>query len=114
MKSFRIVFSGLSLVFILLVIIPLVNMIATSDVAVLGATLADQEVLSSILLTLRTALWATIACLFLGLPLAYLLARRQFPGKSLVQGIVDLPIMIPHTAMGIALLMIYGRKFLLK
>lgn len=113
MKSFRIVFSGLALVFILLVITPLVNMIATSDMGVLRSTLADHEVLSSILLTLRAALWATLICTFFGLPLAYLLARWQFPGKSFVQGIVDLPVMIPHTAMGIALLMVYGRKFLI-
>ncbi|RLC23217.1 MAG: molybdenum ABC transporter permease [Deltaproteobacteria bacterium] len=113
MKSFRIVFSGLGLVFILLVMIPLVNMIITSDPGILRSTLADPEVFSSILLTLRAALWATLVCAVFGIPLAYLLARWDFPGKSLLQGMVDLPVMIPHTAMGIALLMVYGRKFLI-
>ena len=113
MKSFNAVFSLLSLIFIMLLMLPLVNMIVTADTEVLHATIADPEVLSSIALTLRAALWATIICGITGIPLAYLLARWNFPGKSLVQGMVDLPVMIPHTAMGIALLMVYGQKFLL-
>jgi molybdate/tungstate transport system permease protein len=113
MKSFRLIFSCAGITLLLLLTLPLVNMIVTSDPGILRSTLADREVYTSILLTLRCALWATFAGLFLGVPLAYLLARWQFPGKSILQGLVDLPIMIPHTAMGVALLMIYGKKFLL-
>jgi len=113
MRSFRIGLTAVAITLLLLLTLPLINMIASSDPAVLRATLADKEVLSSILLSLRCALWATLAGILLGIPLAYLLARWSFPGKSILQGLVDLPIMIPHTAMGIALLMIYGRKFLL-
>jgi molybdate/tungstate transport system permease protein len=113
MKSFRIIFFVLGIGLLLLLTLPLINMIISSDVGVLGTTLVDRDVYTSILLTLRSALWATLAGLIFGLPLAYLLARWNFPGKSILQGLVDLPIMIPHTAMGIALLMIYGKKFLL-
>ena len=48
-----------------------------------------------------------------GIPLAYLLARRRFAGKRLVEAVVDLPIVIPHTAAGIALLMVFGGRGLL-
>ncbi len=113
MRTFRLSITALGITLLVLLTLPLINMIAGSDPAVLRATLADQEVYASILLTLRCALWATLAGLLLGIPLAYLLARWSFPGKHILQGLVDLPIMIPHTAMGIALLMIYGRKFLL-
>lgn len=113
MKSFRIAFSGLSLILIILVVVPLLRMILSADPAVMRATIADQEVIASIFLTLRAALWATLVCAILGIPLAYLLARSDFPGKSLVQGLVDLPVMIPHTAAGIALLMVYGRNLFL-
>jgi len=113
MKMFRIAMAAIGITLLLLLTLPLINMIIGSDPAVLRTTLADREVYTSILLTLRCALWATLAGLVLGIPLAYLLARWSFPGKSILQGLVDLPIMIPHTAMGIALLMIYGRKFLL-
>ena len=112
-KSFRFVFSGLSILLIILVAVPLLRMILSADPEVMRSTIADQEVMASIFLTLRSAFWATIACAILGIPLAYLLARWNFPGKSLVQGLVDMPIMIPHTAAGIALLMVYGRNFFL-
>lgn len=111
MKSFSIIFSGLSLILVILVVIPLASMILSSDPEILKSTVSDREVVSSILLTLRAALWATLVCIVFGIPLAYLLARRNFPGKSIIQGLVDLPVMIPHTAAGIALLMVYGRNF---
>ncbi|NLF03396.1 MAG: ABC transporter permease, partial [Anaerolineales bacterium] len=41
---------------------------------------------------------------------AYLLARREFRGKRLVEGLIDLPLVIPHTAAGVALLMAFGRR----
>ncbi len=47
------------------------------------------------------------------MPLAYLLARYRFRGKRLVEGIIDLPVVIPHTAAGIALLMVFGSQGLL-
>ena len=111
MKNFNIVFSGLSLILVVLVAIPLASMIVTADPEIVRQTLSEREVVGSILLTLRSALWATMACAFFGIPLAYVLARRRFPGKSVVQGFVDLPVMIPHTAAGIALLMVYGKNF---
>jgi molybdate/tungstate transport system permease protein len=113
MRSFRITFSGLSLVLILLISIPLLKMILSADAEIMRSTVSDLEVIASICLTFRAALWATLVCAVLGIPLAYLLARQKFPGKSIIQGIVDLPVMIPHTAAGIALLMAYGQKFFL-
>ncbi len=113
MKTFRIIITGLSGVLILIVVIPLAKMIVTADPAVVRSTISDPEVIGSILLTLRAALWATLTCMLFGVPLAYALARWSFPGKTIVQGIIDLPVMIPHTAAGIALLMVYGREFFL-
>jgi molybdate/tungstate transport system permease protein len=105
--------SVLGGILILIIVIPLVRVIATSDPTVLRSTVSDPEVIHSILLTLRAALYATLACLLFGVPLAYALARWNFPGKAMIQGIIDLPVMIPHTAAGIALLMVYGPEFLL-
>ena len=113
MKNFRIVISSLSGVLVLLIVVPLVRTIAATDPAVLRSTIGDPEVIHSILLTMRAALWATMGCILFGVPLAYALARWDFPGKTIVQGTIDLPVMIPHTAAGIALLMVYGRAFLL-
>jgi molybdate/tungstate transport system permease protein len=111
-SSLRLLFTALGALLLFLLVLPLINMMGAADLQVLGQVLCDREVMASILLTLRAAFFATLAGLLLGVPLAYSLARWDFPGKAIVQGLVDLPVMIPHTAMGIALLMIYGKKFL--
>ena len=73
-----------------------------------GETLRDPEVLRSIGLSLyASALAASIALIF-GTPLAYILARHDFFGKKIVESVIDLPIMIPHPVVGIALLSLAG------
>ncbi len=63
----------------------------------------------AILLSLAAALATTACAALLGIPLAYLLARTTFPGKPVVEAIVDLPLAVPHTVVGIALLFVFGR-----
>jgi molybdate/tungstate transport system permease protein len=113
MNSFRVIIGTLGTILILMVAIPLIRMVLSADPEILRATVSDQEVLVSIILTMKAALWATLACAVFGIPLAYALARWHFPGRNFVQGLIDLPVMIPHTAVGIALLMVYGKKFFL-
>ncbi|WP_290923155.1 ABC transporter permease [Halodesulfovibrio sp.] len=67
-------------------------------------TVKDPEVIASVWLSMSTAATAGILALILGTPLAYLLARSQFPGKRLVESLIDLPIMIPHPVIGISIL----------
>ena len=110
--------NGMTLTFVLLgaiiflfIIVPLIKMIVSSDPKILLDTLLDSEVLSSIWLTLYAALIATAVGCILGVPLAYLLARVDFPGKTLVESLIDVPIVVAHTAAGIALLFVFGRNF---
>lgn len=65
--------------------------------------ISDPTVLSSIGLTLYAALLATVIATILGTPLAYVLARHSFHGKNIVESLVDVPLVIPHTVAGIAL-----------
>jgi molybdate/tungstate transport system permease protein len=88
-------------------------MLISSDPSTLVQTAREKEVIFSILLTLRASLWATIAALVTGIPLAYLLARKKFKGKKIIEGLIDLPVIIPHTAAGIALLTVWGRHSVL-
>ena len=76
-------------------------------------TAREPEVTSSIRLTLLTSMGATLIFALFSVPFAYLLARKDFPLKQLVNGIVDLPIVIPHSAAGIALLGILSRGTLI-
>jgi molybdate/tungstate transport system permease protein len=98
--------GGLLLAFILL---PLLQMVASQTPARLGRVIAMPDVRASILLSLEAALITAALAGLLGVPLAYLLARLEFPGKAVVEALVDAPLAIPHTVVGIALLFVFGR-----
>lgn len=61
-------------------------------------------------LSLATTAISMVVVIALGTPLAYLLARRRFPGAAAVEALVDLPIVLPPAVAGIALLMAFGRR----
>jgi molybdate transport system permease protein len=85
--------------------------------ALLGGALEDVVGSSALFTALALSLGTTAISLGLaiivGLPLAVLLARRQFRGKWLVEAIVDLPIVLPPAVAGLALLLVLGRRGLL-
>lgn len=105
----RWIFSLLAALLILFIGLPLVKMMVSTDPGTLITTAGEKEVQVSVFLTLRAALWATLAALICGVPLAFLLARKSFKGKKILEGLIDLPVIIPHTAAGIALLTVWGR-----
>ena len=72
--------------------------------------MSRAELLSMTGLTLQVALVATAFALPFALALAYTLARRDFPGKPLVQALLALPMVLPPVAVGIALLLALGRR----
>jgi molybdate/tungstate transport system permease protein len=106
-------FIILGTIILLFIAIPLGKMIFGSDPKILWETLTDPQSINSIWLTLYSALIATGVGCMLGVPLAYLLSRYSFRGKRLLEGIIDVPIVVPHTAAGIALLFVFGRSFLI-
>src|SRR6185503_16383083 len=69
--------------------------------------------LTALRLSLQTATLATVACMLLGVPLAWLLARVEFPGRRLVRALVTVPLVLPPVVGGVALLLVFGRKGLL-
>jgi molybdate/tungstate transport system permease protein len=110
---FNLVFSFLGGLLILFVILPLVStLLSTTPTAFLKA-FGDPEVVNSIGLTFGAGIISTTLALVTGVPLAYLLARRTFHGKRLLEAIINLPVVIPHTAAGIALLLVFGRRGML-
>jgi len=107
------VFVLLGLLLFLFIIMPLAKMVFFSDKGALWSALFDPETTNAILLTVYAALIASVIGFIFGVPLAYLLARHRFPGKNIIEGFIDLPIVVPHTAAGIALLFVFGRDYLL-
>jgi molybdate/tungstate transport system permease protein len=112
MNLFVIAFALAGALLVLFVLLPLGSMLLGTRPLVLWEAVLDSHVRAALGLTFYSAAWATLLAFFTGVPLAYLLARSEFPGKAWLEGIINLPIVVPHTAAGIALLMVFGRQTL--
>lgn len=104
---------ALSLPLLLFLLLPLLALIFYSSPAELVANFRLPQVRQALSLSLRTSTWATLAAVVLGMPVAYLLARRQFPGRVLLDNLIDLPIVLPPAVAGLSLLLVFGRRGLL-
>lgn len=107
------VFTLLGILLVLFIAWPLLGTIIGSSPGIVWETLLEAEVRRAILLTFYCSAMATVVAFICGVPLAYSLARVDFRGKRLIEGIIDVPIVVPHSAAGIALLMVFGRRSLL-
>jgi molybdate transport system permease protein len=79
----------------------------------LAVAIASPVVLDALWLSLLTTAISLVVTVTLGLPLAYVLARRRFRGKGVVEAVVDLPLVLPPAVAGLALLLVFGRRGLL-
>ncbi|MGA2266674.1 MAG: ABC transporter permease [Phycisphaerae bacterium] len=111
--SFTLAFSFAGGLLVLFVVLPLASTLLSTTPADFLYSLGDSELLHSIGLTFGAALIATLLAMATGGPLAYLLARRKFRGKHLLEAVVNLPVVVPHTAAGMALLLVFGGRGLL-
>jgi molybdate/tungstate transport system permease protein len=102
--TFNLVMLTLSSLVLLFIIAPLAGMFLSVGSHELFETAADHEVQQSIWLTLWVAFTASLFFAIGAIPLAWFMARKNFPGKNIVQGIIDIPVVLPHTAAGIAVL----------
>lgn len=89
---------------------PLIGLVSAQSAGNLARVAAMPEVRDAILLSLGCAFAAALVAGLVGVPLAYLLARIPFPGREIVAAIADLPLAVPHTVAGIALLYVFGRR----
>ncbi len=104
------VLSSLILLFLLA---PLLGLFFQTSATDFFDTAKDKEVQQSIWLTIWVAFAATFFFAIGAVPFSWLLARKSFPLKSVVQGLIDLPVVLPHTAAGIALLGFLSRDGIL-
>ncbi|BBH68212.1 molybdate ABC transporter permease [Actinoplanes sp. OR16] len=99
--------AGIGLVFLVL---PLAGLLLRTPWSSLLDRLAEPEVTTALRLSLVTASIATVVCLLLGVPLAWLLARVEFPGRRIVRALITVPLVLPPVVGGIALLLALGRR----
>jgi molybdate transport system permease protein len=96
-----------------LLLLPMVGLAARVPWGKLGEIVVSPEVLSALRLSLTTAAITTAVCLVCGVPLAWLLARTELPGRFLLRGLVTVPLVLPPVIGGVALLVTFGRRGLL-
>jgi molybdate transport system permease protein len=102
--------AALALLFLLA---PLVGLLIRAPWSTLPGQLTSAGVLEALRLSLFCATLATLASVVLGVPLAWVLARVSFPGRSAVRALVTLPLVLPPVVGGVALLLVLGRRGLL-
>ncbi|MDX3610266.1 ABC transporter permease, partial [Streptomyces sp. FL06-04B] len=93
--------------------LPLAGILVRTSWGELGDHLTAEATTEALRLSLLVSLWALGLSLLLGVPLAWLLARVPFPGKAFVRSLVLLPMVLPPTVGGVALLLAFGRRGLL-
>ncbi len=111
MKSyFKIFLFIISAFTVFAVALPVMALIGTQlpDMRLFLKTAMSRDVWSVIVLTYFAALTSTAIAVLFGTPLAYVLARYEFYGKRIIESLMDLPAVIPHTVAGIALLSVLG------
>ncbi len=109
-RLFRIVIFILSIALLIFIISPIIKILTSTSMQHLLSTLSNGEIVHSIMLSVKISLLSTLFVLITGIPLAYLLARYDFCCKTILESLIDIPIMIPHVAAGIALLMVFGES----
>ena len=106
--------AALAALFALFLGLPIVTLVARAILdGSLVTAVASPVVLDALWLSLVTTAISLAITVCLGLPLAFVLARRQFRGKGWLEAIVDLPIVLPPSVAGLALLLVFGRRGLL-
>ncbi len=93
---------------LLLLIVPLVALLASAPAGGILKAASDPGVRTSLAFTLFASGIALLITVLLGVPLGYLLARHSFRGKSIVESLVTLPIVLPHLIAGLALLLLFA------
>lgn len=106
--------TGLAALFSVFLGLPVLALVLRALLDGVFATVAGSSaLLAALALSLGTTAVSLVITVVVGLPLAFVLARRRFRGKWLVETIIDLPIVLPPSVAGLALLLVFGRRGLL-
>jgi molybdate transport system permease protein len=91
-------------------LVPLVGLLVRAPWSTLPSRLSSAAVGEALRLSLVCASLATVVCLVLGVPLAWLLARGDVPGRGVLRALVTVPLVLPPVVGGVALLFVLGRR----
>jgi molybdate transport system permease protein len=94
---------------VVLLVLPLVSLVLDTPWADFFTQVSSRAVLDALWLTALASVATVAACLVVGTPLAWLLARIEFPGRSLLRAAVTVPLVLPPVVAGVALITALGR-----
>jgi molybdate transport system permease protein len=93
--------------------LPIISLFLHTSPLLFFSSLQDEKVIDALVLSFLTAVIALLAIILVGTPAAYFHARLAYPGKQVVDILIDLPLVLPPAVAGLALLLFYGRMGLL-
>jgi len=108
-RSGRWVVAALSLPVLSFLLIPCLSLLLKLSPFQLYTSAGEPQIEQAMVLSVMTTGTTTLITIIGGTPLAYLIARKRFAGKTVVDTLIDLPIVIPPSVAGIALLLAFGR-----
>jgi molybdate/tungstate transport system permease protein len=109
-SPFIVVSFILGLFMVLFLTVPILGSLGSAAPGLLSE-LTNTQTLNAIWLSFYCAFLATVFIFILGVPFAYLFVRNEFPGKKVLDSLIDMPILIPHNTAGIALLTVLGPSY---
>ncbi len=109
----RILVGFLAAIFFLFVAVPLASLFFREPPAVIWDQILQPDIFQALQLSLLTTTLSTLLSVLFGLPVAYVLARMDFPGRQLLETLVTIPTVLPPVVAGVALLLTFGRTGLL-
>lgn len=105
----RILVGFLASLFFLFIGIPLASLLFREPPALVWSEIVQPDVFQALQLSLLTTTLSAAVAIFFGLPVAYVLARTNFPGRKVLETLVTLPTVLPPVVAGVALLLAFGR-----
>lgn len=117
-EAFSIIVWGFSSLMLLYLLSPILALFISADPSTLVEIFGENKALApdfynAITITFTAAFTSTTILVVFGIPVAFILARKNFPGKVVVESIIDIPIVIPHPVVGILLLITYSENGLM-
>lgn len=108
---FFLVMGGISACFVALIVLLLLADMVYTTWSDFQAAFSKPEIQSALKLTLLSCTVAAVLSVWVGTPLGYILARYRFPGRWVIDTLVDIPIVLPPLVLGISLLILFHTRF---
>lgn len=109
-KGALVILGLIVIIYFIFISLPLTSVFLRLDPTQINAQLQNWQVISAIQLSLYTSAIATLIAFVLAVPTAYFMATRRFPGKAVIDTIMDLPIVLPPAVAGVALLYAFAPR----